>query len=99
MTPREIVLEQISHRSTSPVPYTVSFEGDVVGKRLDEHYGGREWRRRLTPYLVNSSAVETVHAQNISDTYTRDAYGILWRHDQPQVHLEPTFTVCSISGL
>jgi len=39
MKPREIVLEQIHHGETNPVPYTLSFE-EEVGRRLDRHFGG-----------------------------------------------------------
>ena len=30
MTPREIVLEQIHHRETPHIPYTLAFEQDVA---------------------------------------------------------------------
>jgi len=30
MTPRDIVLEQLHHRETSPVPFKLDFEGDVA---------------------------------------------------------------------
>ena len=43
MTPREIVLEQIQHHPTNPVPYTLEFEGDVA-ERLTEHYGSDSWQ-------------------------------------------------------
>ena len=34
MKPREMVLEQIHHRETHPVPYSLGFEGDVA-EQLD----------------------------------------------------------------
>jgi hypothetical protein len=40
MTPRELVLEQIHHRETAQIPYTLTFEPDV-GRRLDEHFCGQ----------------------------------------------------------
>ena len=52
MKPRDVVLEQIGHKETRPVPFTLGFEGDVA-ERLDGHYGGQEWRQRLTPYIVH----------------------------------------------
>jgi len=50
MIPREIVLEQIHHHETSPVPYTLLFEGDVE-ERLDACYGTKDWRKRLQTYI------------------------------------------------
>ena len=48
MTPRDIVMEQIHHRATRPIPYTLGFEGDVAA-RLTQHYGNDDWRQRLVP--------------------------------------------------
>jgi len=96
MTPREIVLEQIHHRETPRVPYSLPFEASV-GERLDQHYGGPEWRERLTPYFVTVSAVQTDIREPIRDGYGRDAYGGVWRTDRRPWHLEepplpnPTF--------
>ena len=45
MTPREIVLEQLNHRETSPVPFHLDFEGDVLKhpEFLEEAYqAGKE---------------------------------------------------------
>ena len=47
MTPREMVLAQIHHQETSPIPYTLGFE-DGVDEQLDDYYGGPQWRERLT---------------------------------------------------
>jgi uroporphyrinogen decarboxylase len=92
MTPRELVLQQIHHRPTVPVPYTLAFEDDQVPRRLDDHYGGPQWRKRLTSCMVVCPVVDTVRARRISDTHTEDAYGVRWRHGRTMVHLEPTFT-------
>lgn len=92
MTPRDAVLAAIRHEEVRPVPYTLAFEGDVVARRLDEHFGSSDWRSRLTNYMTVCGVVETVHAEKVDDVYTQDAYGIRWRHDRPKVVLEPTFT-------
>lgn len=52
MTPREIVLEQIHHHTTKPVPYTLYFEEEVE-KRLDQHYGDQ--MPKLARLCKNSS--------------------------------------------
>jgi len=98
MTPREVVLEQINHRETRPVPYTLPFEGNV-GENLDEHYGGPEWRRRLTTYIVHTSAVETMKREPIDETYARDPYGAIWQIDRRPYHLEqPPLAEPSLDG-
>lgn len=57
MTQREVVLEQIKHHPTEPVPYTLSFEGDVE-ERLDQHYGGKYWRERFVEYIASCCAID-----------------------------------------
>lgn len=96
MTPRDIVLEQVHHRETFPVPFTLWFEGDVA-ERLDAHYGGTSWRERLTPYIVGAGSVDTMGKRPAGEGYERDVYGSLWRMDRRPWHLErpalpePTF--------
>ena len=34
MTPRQVILEQIHHRETPHIPYTLTFEEDVETRRL-----------------------------------------------------------------
>ena len=96
MTPRDVVLDQINRCETSPVPYTVSFE-EGVAERLDEHYGSRDWRDRLTPYIATARVVDTVRETPVDEVYKRDAFGGLWRYDRRPFHLvepamkEPSF--------
>lgn len=69
----------------------------TVRERLDEYYGGEGWADRLTPYLVEVSAVETDAKETIDDSHVRDPYGGVWRTDRRPWHLEqppleePTF--------
>ena len=87
MKPRDYVLEQIHHHETSPVPFTLNFEGNV-GERLDAHYGTEAWRERLTPYIVSVGAVDSEDSEPIDEAHTRDAYGSVWRTDRRPKHLE-----------
>ena len=87
MNPREIVLEQISHRPTSAIPYTLGFEGDVTD-RLDAHYGDGSWRDRLTPYIVSCGGIATMKRESLGQGLERDLYGSVWRVDQRPFHLE-----------
>ena len=59
MNAREIVIEQINHRETRPVPYTLGFEGDVA-ERLDKHYGSSEWRSRLQNVFTGTAVVDNL---------------------------------------
>jgi len=98
MKPREIILDQIGHRETNPVPFTLGFEGDVA-ERLDEHYGNSKWRQQLTPYMTSVSAVETLAREIIDDTRVRDLYGAVWRLDRRPWHLEkPPLAEPSLDG-
>jgi len=98
MKPVDIVLEQIYHHETSPIPYTISFEGDVI-ERVNKYYGGTEWRSRLTPYMISVSAVDTDIREPIDDVYHRDAYGGIWRIDRRPWHLErPPLSKPSFDG-
>ena len=96
MTPRETVFNQINHRETAEVPYTLSFE-NTVGQRLDAHYGNATWRSQITPYIVGVGAVDTDLKERIDEKYVRDGYGGIWRQDMRPWHLEkpplpePTF--------
>ena len=88
MKPRDYVLEQIQHHATSPIPFTLDFEGDVA-ERLDAYYGGgSEWRDRLTPYIVTAGVVDTSKSEKIDEEHQRDAFGTIWRTDRRPVYLE-----------
>jgi len=98
MTPREIVLEQIHHRETSQIPYTLAFEPDV-GTRLDEHFGGDAWRGKLVPYIARCGGVASPPNERIDDTHHRDAFGTVWRTDElPSAVVEPGLKAPSFQG-
>jgi len=98
MTPREIVLDQIHHRETTEVPYTLAFEADV-GERLDEHYGGTEWRQRIVPYMAQCGGVAKQPNEQIDETRQRDAFGTIWRTDKlPRTVVEPGLKEPSFEG-
>jgi hypothetical protein len=96
MKPRDLVLAQIDHRETHPVPYRLGFEGDIA-EQLDTHYGGPAWRARLTPYIVTVGGIDTVQWERIDAVHLRDVFGSLWRDDRRPWHLvepalkKPTF--------
>jgi uroporphyrinogen decarboxylase len=87
MTNREIVKAQINHEEMHPVPYTLGFEGDVALK-IDEYYGNTEWRKKLIPYIIGVSAVDTMTRTRIDDMRETDPYGVIWRMDRRPWYLE-----------
>ncbi len=98
MTPREIVLEQIHHRPTKPVPYTITFEGNTA-ERITRHYGTDSWQTKLIPYIVDCCAIDRRREISIGDHRTRDIFGSIWRIDKRPFHLEsPGLPVPSFEG-
>lgn len=87
MRPRDIVLEQIEHHETRPVPYVLHFEGDVA-ERLDGYYGSTEWRSRLTTYIASVPGVQILVQEPIGGGMARDTFGGLWRMDRRPYHLD-----------
>ncbi len=87
MTPREIVLEQIKHHPTNPVPYSLGFEGGVA-ERLTEHYGGDSWKERLVPYIVKCCGIDRRKQEPVDEGRARDPFGSIWRTDRRPFHLE-----------
>ena len=45
MTPRELVIKQIGHQETRPVPYTLHMS-ESVADAMNGHCGGELWRDR-----------------------------------------------------
>ena len=88
MKPRDVILEQIHHHETRPVPYTLAFEGDVE-ERLDKHYGGKQWRDRLLTYMTGVHVVNTMKKTPAQrEGCEVDPYGSVWRMDRRPFHLE-----------
>jgi uroporphyrinogen decarboxylase len=98
MKPRDAILDQIHHRETAPVPYTLGFEPEI-GARLDEHYGGDAWRKRLVPYMAWCGGICRDMNEKVDDAHYRDAFGTLWRGDQltPSV-VEPALKAPTFQG-
>ncbi|MFH1708518.1 MAG: uroporphyrinogen decarboxylase family protein [Planctomycetota bacterium] len=80
MKPRDIVLGQIRHHDTVPVLYTLGFEPDVEA-RLNAHFGGDAWHKKLVPYMASCGGVCKSANVKIDDTHHRDAFGTVWRTD------------------
>ncbi len=81
MKPRDIVFDQIHHRETIPVPYTLAFEPDV-DERLDEYFGGNAWRDTLVRYIAQCGDVCKPANEELDNARHRDAFGTVWRTDK-----------------
>ena len=46
---RDCVINQILHKETHPVPYTLPME-EGVSEGLDRYYGSSGWRERILPH-------------------------------------------------
>ena len=98
MKMRDVVLNQIRHRDTPEVPYTLPLE-DEVALRVDAYYGGTDWRKKIKPYIVGVNAVDTDPKTPIDARYVRDGFGGIWRQDMRPWHLEkPPLSEPSFDG-
>lgn len=88
MNPREMVLAQIHHQETNPVPYTFGCEDAELSKQLQEHYGEEQWKKLFVPYMIHVGGVDALRREQIDDTYARDVFGTLWRLDRRPWHME-----------
>ncbi|KPJ63751.1 hypothetical protein AMK68_03245 [candidate division KD3-62 bacterium DG_56] len=87
MKPRNIVLEQIHHRATTPIPFTLGFEQGVA-ERVDEFYGSTDWRQKIPPYMVRVSTIDEDRRVALDETHYRDAFGSVWSTAGRPFHLD-----------
>jgi uroporphyrinogen decarboxylase len=102
MTAKQRVIEQIAHRETSALPYTLRFE-EPVGRELDAYYGSPAWRHRLVNAIEKTdSPVASVSAANMAgsgETEYTDPYGTRWRVDRRPYHtVAPALTEPTLRG-
>ena len=88
MKHRDLVLEQIHHRETRPVPYTLDIE-DEVAVKLDAHFGNKDWRNRIQNSICQTGVVDTMRKDPTDRAgFERDPFGSIWRVDLRPFHLE-----------
>lgn len=81
MQPREYVINQIKHKGTDPVPFTIGFE-DEMRDKLDAYYGGPGWDADLQPYMRIVAHADTLLRRPVGHEREVDAYGARWRLDK-----------------
>ena len=88
MTAREIVKKRMNHEGTEITPYSIGIESNLY-RKLTEYYKDEQWySKKLKHYISGCLNADTVLMEQISDVYSRDGYGALWRMDKKPWHLE-----------
>ncbi|NLS76806.1 MAG: hypothetical protein GXY76_06050 [Chloroflexi bacterium] len=95
---KDLVVAQIAHRETQPVPYCLGMEKDVAA-RLDEHYGSDRWRSLLQNAIVSWGIPNTIVGSGDSSGHFTDLFGSVWQVDRRPFHLvEPVLREPSLTG-
>ncbi len=95
LTPKELVVAQIRHEQTEPLPYTIRFEPGVA-ERLDAYYGSTAWRSLVDSAIERLPGPMESVAEAPGPLY-RDVYGSLWRTDlRPFYLVEPALKTASL---
>jgi len=99
MKPRDIVINQINHKETDIIPYTLDFEGENE-ENLDKYYGDGKWQDRIQTFMKTVEVIDTMKKiQTEDENYHRDPYGTLWRMNLLPFHQEfPALTNPSFEG-
>jgi uroporphyrinogen decarboxylase len=75
VTPRERVLMALEYREPDIIPYNIPIDPQPAA-RLDEHYGGREWRSRVQNHAI-SCGVDWSGERPAEGEWT-DRFGVRW---------------------
>lgn len=86
MTPREIALDQLHHKETDLIPFTLWFD-EGTDRQLDEHYGTADWRAWMPNYITVVSNIDQDRRVPLDETHYRDAFGSVWDASGRPMHL------------
>jgi uroporphyrinogen decarboxylase len=78
MKPRDLVLAQIDHRETVPLPYTVPM-CEETARKLDEYHGDSSWRGRVVPHIVKLTSIDYKRRTFVDEVHYTDGFGTTWR--------------------
>ncbi|MGE5532256.1 MAG: uroporphyrinogen decarboxylase family protein [Bacteroidota bacterium] len=76
MTPRDRVLTALRHEQPDFTPYELPIDAAVY-TRLDEHYGGMQWRSRIRSH-IGRFGIGDGRVMLDDGTGYRDAWGCVW---------------------
>lgn len=85
---KDIVADQINHRETKYVPYTLKLE-DAVAEMLTKHFGSEDWKKQIKNYIVRMGTFDSWNTM-IYPTPEKgiDAYGSEWTITKYITHLD-----------
>ena len=103
MNPKQRVYAQISHKGTTPVPYTLPFEMPELMRKLDQYYGNSVWRERLVDHILEASLPHPllgIPGERTGETaLLTDLFGARWAmHKRPAHLVEPPLKDPSLQG-
>ena len=84
---RDIMLDQIRHVETNPVPYNFWYE-EGIGASLDAYYGSASWRDSIVAFHSTPLVVDTLQEKRLDPIRVKDGFGGIWRVDRKPWHLE-----------
>lgn len=91
MTTKQRVLDQINHKETVPIPYTLTFEMPELMEELDRYYGGCSWRDRLNNHILEAPLPHPllgIPGERTGETaILQDIFGARWAMHQRPAHL------------
>ena len=80
MTRKELVISQIEHIETTPVPYVLGFEeGCGIELKLDDYFGTSRWRAWLDNAVISLPVVSRKLVFDRRAEEWTDLYGSRWR--------------------
>ena len=96
MTPREIVLQAVSHHETDVIPYILSIDAEIWEK-LDAHYGGRDHFPKHETFVAGHG-VSWRGNEDLPGNRFRDLFGTVWVQGNIFHIVEPTLKEPSLKG-
>ena len=95
MTPKEIVLQAVTHHETDVIPYMLSVEAETR-ERVDEHYGGRENFPEHDRFFAGQGC--PWRSEDLPDGGFRDIFGVKWEQGTTFQITEPALKEPDLSG-
>jgi uroporphyrinogen decarboxylase len=86
ITPKERVMAALNREETDTVPTYMFIEADVED-RLNAHYGGVAWKKRIRNHLSFAAYPYWARTDMTEDGLMRDEYGSLWDFSRQPFHL------------
>ncbi len=96
MTPRARAQRALAFEEVRPTPYTLWFDAPALA-RLDAHYGGPDWQRRVENHILRVS-VDWEPRRDLGGGRFADIYGTIWQSGNPVHVVEPVLKRPSMAG-